>query len=34
LVGLLGRGISPAPRPLPTQENITQRNTDTLLCPE
>jgi hypothetical protein len=29
LVGLLGRGISPAPRPLPTQVNTTQRNADT-----
>jgi hypothetical protein len=29
LVGLLGREISPAPRPLPTQDNIRQRNTDT-----
>jgi hypothetical protein len=27
LVGLLGRGISPAPRPLPTHDNTTQRNT-------
>jgi hypothetical protein len=27
LIGLLGRGISPAPRPLPTQDNTTQRNT-------
>jgi hypothetical protein len=34
LVGLLGRGISPAPRPLPTQDNTTQRNTDTHPCPE
>jgi hypothetical protein len=32
LVGLLGRGISPAPRPL--QDNTTQRNTDTHPCPE
>jgi hypothetical protein len=29
LVGLLGRGISPAPRPLPTKDNTTQRNTNT-----
>jgi hypothetical protein len=29
LVGLLGWGISPAPRPLPTQDNTTQRNADT-----
>jgi hypothetical protein len=29
LVGLRGRGISPEPRPLPTQDNTTQRNTDT-----
>jgi hypothetical protein len=29
LVGLLGRGISPEPRPLPTQDNTTQRNTIT-----
>jgi hypothetical protein len=34
LVGLLGRGISPAPRPLPTQDNTTQTNTDTHPCPE
>jgi hypothetical protein len=34
LVGLLGRGISPAPRPLPTQDNTTQRNTDIHPCPE
>jgi hypothetical protein len=34
LVRLLGRGISPAPRPLPTQDNTTQRNTDTHPCPE
>jgi hypothetical protein len=33
LVGILGRGISPAPRPLPTQDNTTQRNTDTYPCP-
>jgi hypothetical protein len=30
LVGFLGRGISPAPRPVPTQDNTTQRNTDTV----
>jgi hypothetical protein len=29
LVGLLERGISPAPRPLLTQDNTTRRNTDT-----
>jgi hypothetical protein len=29
LVGLLRRGFSPAPRPLPTEDNTTQRNTDT-----
>jgi hypothetical protein len=34
LVGHLGWGISPAPRPLPTQDNTTQRNTDTHPCPE
>jgi hypothetical protein len=34
LVGLLGQGISPVPRPLPTQDNTTQRNTDTHPCPE
>jgi hypothetical protein len=34
LVGLLGRGISPAPRPQPTQDNTTQRNADTHPCPE
>jgi hypothetical protein len=34
LIGVLGRGISPAPRPLPTQDNTTQRNTDTHPCPE
>jgi hypothetical protein len=34
LVGLLGWGISPAPKPLPTQDNTTQRNTDTHPCPE
>jgi hypothetical protein len=28
LVGLLGRGISPTPRPLPTQDNTTQHNTE------
>jgi hypothetical protein len=34
LVGLLGRGISSAPRPLPTQGTTTQRNTDTHPYPE
>jgi hypothetical protein len=35
LVGFLGRGISPAPRPLPTQDNTTQhRETDTHPRPE
>jgi hypothetical protein len=34
LVGLLGQGISPAPRPLPTQDNTTQRNRDTHPCPK
>jgi hypothetical protein len=34
LVGLLGWGISPSPRPLPTEDNTTQRNTDTHPCPE
>jgi hypothetical protein len=29
LVGLLGWGISPAPRPLTTQDNTIQRNTNT-----
>jgi hypothetical protein len=29
MVGLLGGGISPVPRPLPTQDNTTQRNTNT-----
>jgi hypothetical protein len=34
MIWLLGRGISPAPRPLPTQDNTTQRITDTHSCPE
>jgi hypothetical protein len=34
LAGLLGWGISPAPRLLPTQHNTTHRNTDTHPCPE
>jgi hypothetical protein len=34
LVGLLGRGISPAPRPLPTHRTTqTCRNADTHPCP-
>jgi hypothetical protein len=35
LVGLLGRGISPAPRPLSTHRTTqTHRNADTHPCPE
>jgi hypothetical protein len=34
LVGLHGWGISPAPRPVLTQDNTIQRNTDTHPCPE